>query len=299
MIKQTKRTIQLLSTCGLCALLISCGDKKPAAQANASTIKVVTKSGVSMVYIPGGTFTMGSNKGNPDEKPAHQVTLSPFLMDQFEVTAEMYTKAELSNPSHWQKSPKMPIEQVRWNGARIYCNERSLLEGLTPCYDESKPGMPLNINANGYRLPTEAEWEYAARAGGTGAYGSVPKNKLKQYAIYEANSQKRTRPVGTKKSNAWGLYDMLGNVSEWCEDLYAADYYSKSPAKDPMGPSTGNGKRVMRGGNWKSSADMCRVTFRTGQKTGDSDACFTTDYCGFRCVRRVTPEELKALQIKK
>ena len=291
-----KWTIQILSVLGLCTLLVSCGEKKPAAQKASATIKVVTQSGVPMAYIPAGSFMMGSDKESVDEKPAHKVTVSAFLMDQYEVTAEMFVKAELSNPSHWQDTPKMPIEQVRWRGARMYCNERSLLEGLTPCYDEEKEGMPLNVKANGYRLPTEAEWEYAARAGGTGRYGSITANKLKQYALYDANSQKRTRPVGSKKPNAWGLYDMLGNVSEWCEDLYAADYYSNSPATDPTGPVSGDGKRVMRGGNWKSSADMCRVSFRVGQKTGDSDACFTTDYCGFRCVRRVTPEELKALQ---
>jgi formylglycine-generating enzyme required for sulfatase activity len=91
---------------------------------------------------------------------------------------------------------------------------------------------------------------------------------------------------------------MFGNVSEWCEDLYSDNYYSKSPAADPTGPvpEKGAGKRVIRGGNWKSSEDMCRVSFRTGQLTGDADACFTTDYCGFRCVRRVTQEELATLQ---
>lgn len=271
-------------------LLASCGEHP----AEPAIPKITTASGVAMVYLPGGTFTMGSDKESADEKPAHAVTVASFLMDQYEVTGDQFVKAELPNPSHWQESPKMPIEQVRWRDARLYCNERSLLENLTPCYDESKPDWPLDAAANGYRLPTEAEWEYACRAGGTGRYGSIDAGQLKQYALFDANAQKRTHPVGTKKPNAWGLYDMLGNVSEWCEDLYAADAYSPNPA--PAGNNANT--RVMRGGNWKASADMCRVTFRKGQLTGDSDACFTTDYCGFRCVRRITPEALKALQEK-
>jgi formylglycine-generating enzyme required for sulfatase activity len=281
------------------ALMTSCSKNNPAPPPTASILpaEIITKSGVSMVYVPGGTFAMGNDKEADDEKPAHTVTLTGFLMDKYEVYGELFVKAELSNPSHRQGA-KMPIEQVRWRDARMYCNERSILEGLTSCYDESKPNMPLNINANGYRLPTEAEWEYAARAGGKGHYGSINSNKLRQYAVYEENSQKRTRPIGTKKPNALGLYDMLGNVSEWCEDVYEEDYYANSPSENPTGPDAEKAanKRVMRGGSWKSSADMCRVTFRTGQMTGDTDACFTTDYCGFRCVRRITQDELKSLQ---
>ena len=269
------------------------------AGASSGVVPVVTASGVQMVYLPGGEFTMGSDKESPDEKPAHKVKVAPFLIDQFEVTAAMFEKAELPNPSHWQGDPAMPIEQIRWRDARAYCNERSLMEGLDPCYDESKPGWPCDFQANGYRLPTEAEWEYAARAGGTGRFGSINARKLKQHAWFEENSGKRTHPTGTRKPNAWGLYDMLGNVSEWCQDIYDPNYYANSPADNPTGPAdsgAGAAKRVMRGGNWKSSADMCRVTFRQGQLTGDTDACFTTDYCGFRCVRRITPEELEKLK---
>jgi len=295
-----KASLYLSTSLLLSILLASCNDSGKPGSTTTTAIEITTTSGVAMVYLPGGAFTMGSDKESVDEKPAHQVTISAFLMDQYEVSAEMFVKAELPNPSHWQENPKMPIEQIRWRDARLYCNERSLLEGLTPCYDETKPGWPCNFEANGYRLPTEAEWEYAARAGGTGRYGGTDKNKLKQAAWFDANAQKRTHPVGSKKPNAWGLYDMLGNVSEWCQDVYEADYYTKSPPADPTGPEAAGttAKRVMRGGNWKSSADMCRVTFRQGQLTGDTDACFTTDYCGFRCVRRVTPDELKALQAK-
>jgi len=284
----------------LILILSSCGDGSNKNKQNdtSTTVKVVTKSGVPMVYIQGGTFLMGSNKESADEKPAHTVIVDSFLMDQYEVTAELFAKVELPNPAHWHDNLKMPVEQIRWRDARLYCNERSLAEGLTSCYDESKDGMPLNMAANGYRLPTEAEWEYAARAGSSERYGSVNIKKLQKYAVYEKNSGKRTHPVGTKKPNNWGLYDMLGNVSEWCEDLYQADYYARSSQNNPTGPVRvkGSKKRVMRGGNWKFSADMCRISFRTGQATGDSDACFTTDYCGFRCVRRVTDAELKSLQ---
>ncbi len=282
-------------------LLNSCkSDSSGSGTDTRGPIQITTSSGVPMIHLAGGNFTMGSDKESADEKPAHQVRISAFLIDAYEVTHEMFAKAELPNPSHWQEHPQMPVEQVRWRDSRRYCNERSLLEGLPPCYDESKPGWPCDFDASGYRLPTEAEWEFACRAGGSGRYGFGDTGKLKQYAWFDANSGERTHPAGSRKPNAWGIFDMYGNVSEWCEDIYAPDYYAKNSSDDPVGPvATGamSDKRVMRGGNWKSSADMCRATFRKGQITGDSDACFNTDYCGFRCVRRVSPEELKALQV--
>ncbi len=177
-----------------------------------------------------------------------------------------------------------------------YCNERSLLEDLKPCYDEKLPDWPCDYSAGGYRLPTEAEWEYAARGGSEGPYEFGPAENLRQYAWYAENSDKKTHPVGQKKPTRWGLHDMYGNVSQWCEDVYSPTYYQSSPAADPKGPP-GAGKgtnRVLRGGNWKSSAEACRASYRQGERTGDADACFSTDYCGFRCVRRASPEELSA-----
>ncbi len=263
--------------------------------------EVTAASGVEMVYLPGGEFMMGSNSGNPDEGPAHKVKLTGFLIDKYEVTQELLAKVQLPNPSHWNESPKRPVERVRWRDAKQYCNERSILEGLKPCYNEKTADWDCDFTADGYRLPTEAEWEYAARAGTQGEFEFGQADKIKQFSWYGENAGEQTHPVGQKKPNRWGIYDLYGNVSEWCEDVYTADYYKNSPAADPTGPpSPGKDvQRVMRGGSWKSSADMCRVAFRQGQKTGDTDACFFTDYCGFRCVRRPGPGQLEKLAAKK
>jgi formylglycine-generating enzyme required for sulfatase activity len=190
------------------------------------------------------------------------------------------------------------VEQVRWRDAKLYCNERSLLEGLTPCYDETKEGWPCNYEANGYRLPSEAEWEFAARAGSKDRY-PFGERALNQSAWFGDNAGKQTHVVGTRRPNDWGIHDMYGNVSEWCQDAYQKDYYAQSPRDNPRGPADTleNNKRVMRGGSWKSTAEMCRVTFRQGQQTGDSDACFFTDFCGFRCVRSITQDEAEKLVV--
>lgn len=261
-------------------------------------LALTSQSGVEMVALPAGEFLMGSDRGNPDEAPAHKVRVSAFMMDKYEVSHELFAKAQLPNPSHWQDHPKKPVERVRWRDAKQYCNERSLLEGLKPCYDEKTPDWTCDFSANGYRLPTEAEWEYACRAGSTGAYDFGQADKLRLYSWFSDNAGERTHPVGEKKPNRWGLFDLYGNVSEWCEDVYSADYYQHSPSADPAGPaSTGKDvKRVMRGGSWKASTDMSRASYRQGQPTGDSDACFFTDYCGFRCVRRATAAEIAQLR---
>jgi formylglycine-generating enzyme required for sulfatase activity len=264
-------------------------------------VPVTTKSGVEMVYLPGGEFIMGNDRGNADEAPAHKVRLSAFLMDKFEVTHEQYAKAQLPDPSHWQDSPQKPVEQVRWRDAKRYCDERSLLEGLKPCYNEKTVDWDCDYSANGYRLPTEAEWEYACRAGTEGPYDFGRADKLRQYAWVADNSDQKTHAVGQKKPNGFGICDLYGNVSEWCEDVYSPTYYKESPPVDPHGPPNPGKdvKRVIRGGSWKSSPDQCQATARQGERTGDTDACFSTDFCGFRCVRRVTPEELQQLRASK
>ena len=263
----------------------------------AKPIEFASKSGVEMVFLPGGEFVMGDDRGNPDEGPAHRVKLSPFAMDKFEVTHAMFAKVQLPDPSHWQDSPRKPVERVRWRDAKQYCNERSLLEGLQPCYNEKTKDWDCNYSASGYRLPTEAEWEYACRMGNNASDDSGRSDKLRQRAWFGDDSDQRTHPVGQKKPNIFGLYDLQGNVAEWCEDVYAADYYKTSPAQDPTGPADSGPdvKRVIRGGSWRASADQCGPTFRQGERTGDADACFSTDFCGFRCVRRIAPSELEAL----
>lgn len=243
---------------------------------------------------------MGSAQGAPDEAPAHRVKLTPFLMDKFEVTQDQFAKVQLPNPSHWQDNTKRPVERVRWRDAKQYCNERSLAEGLKPCYNEKTADWDCDDTANGYRLPTEAEWEYAARAGTEGAYDFGAADKLRQHGWFAGNSDQRTHVVGQKRPNAWGFHDLYGNVSEWCEDVYSETFYKEkeSGMADPKGPpGTGKDvKRVIRGGSWRSSPELCRVSARQGEKTGDSDACFSTDYCGFRCVRRASAEELAEMR---
>jgi formylglycine-generating enzyme required for sulfatase activity len=237
-------------------------------------------SGVEMVHIAGGRFTMGDDK-EIDARP-HEVFVSSFYIDKRLVTQEEYQKVMGKNPSRW-KGNRNPVEQVRWSDAVKYCNARSRLEGLEPCYDLE--AWECNFDANGYRLPTEAEWEYACRAGTktTFFFGNSP-SQLKSYAWFDENSAGKPHPVGQKRPNPWGLYDMCGNVWEWCNDFYKVDYYQESPEEDPKGPKTGETK-VVRGGAWKFSADSCRSGYRYNEDPGYVDACFGYDIYGFRCVR--------------
>jgi len=262
-------------------LLVLFGNGCEKADRSAVPKVIKTKTGVEMVLIPAGWFEMGSEK-DPSESPAHRVWVDAFLMDRYEVTQELYGKLILGNPSHF-KGPQNPMEQMRWSDAALYCNARSREEGLDPCYDEETG--ECNFQANGYRLPTEAEWEYACRAGTkTDRFFGREERKLRSYAWYAENSLERTHPVGQKKPNAWGLYDIYGNVAEWCNDIYDENYYKQSPEKNPPGPVQGE-KYVLRGGAWSSSADDCRSAYRVGENPGFQDACFARDGIGFRCVR--------------
>ncbi len=145
--------------------------------------------------------------------------------------------------------------------------------------------------ANGYRLPTEAEWEYACRAGTNSDYSFGDEaRQLGDFAWFADNSGKKTHPVGRKKPNPWGLFDMHGNVAEWCQDVYDPGYYKASPEKAPRGPDEGN-EYVLRGGSWKSSADALRSAYRIGETPGFSDACLARDAIGFRCVRKPPPSK--------
>jgi formylglycine-generating enzyme required for sulfatase activity len=236
-----------------------------------------------MILVPAGTFSMGNRRGKDDESIVHQVMLAAFWIDRHEVTQAEYRRLGLPDPSHF-KGEAHPVEQIRWDQAAFYCNARSREEGLKPCYNESDSAC--DYGADGYRLPTEAEWEYACRAGSDADYyyGADP-GKLSEYAWYAANSDKKTHQVGQKRPNAWGLYDMLGNVGEWCNDIYAKDYYEHSPAQNPHGPTDGS-LYVLRGGSWNSGADALRSSHRLGENPGFSDACLARDAIGFRCVKR-------------
>jgi formylglycine-generating enzyme required for sulfatase activity len=242
-----------------------------------------TKGGVEMVLIPAGSFQMGSRHGNKEEGPVRTVTVDAFLMDRYEVTQAEYERQQLPNPSHF-KGPTLPAEQVTWVQAAVYCNARSKEDGLEPCYNEDT--AKCNFEANGYRLPTEAEWEYACRAGSDGDYAFTgDPRKLGEYAWFADNADKKTHPVGEKKPNAWGLYDMHGNVAEWCNDVYEAGYYKRGPTSNPRGPDDGK-QYVLRGGAWKAPAEALRSSARLGEDPGFSDACLARDAIGFRCVRK-------------
>jgi len=278
-------TALLVAALGVCSCenAPSDGDDAPQPQI------ITTPAGDEMVLIPAGTFSMGADVGPKDEAPAHDVEIDAFLIDRTEVTQAQYARVYSSNGSHW-KGPVLPVESISWIQAAMYCNERSEAEGLEPCYRDD---ATCNFEATGYRLPTEAEWEYACRAGAKGGYsfGDDP-GLLGQYAWSADNARKRTHPVRQKKPNAWGLYDMHGNVAEWCNDVYAPDAYGNHSASNPRGPAPPaddaelEEKRVIRGGAWNSSPAGCAVTRRFGESPGFADACFPSEAKGFRCVRR-------------
>ena len=283
-----RRAIWLVSCLCIFCFVCSCqkAEQRDSQAVALPTIK--TQCGAEMVLIPAGEFAMGSKNGKPDEAPMHVVRLDAFLMDRTEVTQEQFGKLMRDNPSpsHF-KGATRPVEQVSWAEAAIYCNLRSKAEGLEPCYDETT--AKCNFAANGYRLPTEAEWEYACRAGSVDEYGfGADPRLLRQHAWHADNAEKRTQPVAQKKPSVWGLYDMHGNVAEWCNDVYAAAYYAKSSKENPRGPDDGE-RYVLRGGAWNSSAERCRSAARIGAVPGFQDACFARDAVGFRCVRRAPP----------
>lgn len=212
--------------------------------------RTFTVNGVKFTMVPveGGTFTMGatSEQGSDaeeDEKPAHKVTLSDYYIGQTEVTQALWEAVMGSNPSFFE-GDNLPVEQVSWNDCQVFIQKLNQLTGKQ------------------FRLPTEAEWEYAARGGRKSqGYKYAGGNNIGSVAWYTGNSGIETHPIGTKQANELGIYDMSGNVYEWCSDWYG-DYTSSSQS-DPQGPSSGSG-RVGRGGDYGSSAGYCRVSNRYG-----------------------------------
>jgi formylglycine-generating enzyme required for sulfatase activity len=201
--------------------------------------------GITLVPIPGGTFSMGFPDGEDDEKPAHTVTLKGFLLGATEVTQAQWRAVMGTSPSSFKGCDACPVESVSWNDAQDFLGRLGKAAGAT------------------YRLPTEAEWEYAA-GGGTAHTkwaGTADEAALGGFGWFADNSGDTTHPVAQKKPNGLGLYDMSGNVWEWCADWYGEKYYASSPAEAPPGPARGHA-RILRGGSWINSSNGLRVGMR-------------------------------------
>ena len=240
--------------------------------------------GVEMVEIPAGTFRMGSppdESGRHDNETLHTVTISKsFLMGRFEVTQGQWKAVMGSNPSHFKEcGDECPVEQVSWFDAVLFCNRLSNREGFEPAYRIEGEKVTWDRGADGYRLPTEAEWEYACRAGTTTRFSTGDADSdLERTSWYKNNSGGKTHPVGRKTPNEWSLYDMHGNVVEWCWDRRGK--YTSGTVTDPIGPGGGLG-RVPRGCGWSSYGRDCRSAYRSG-------ICFSSGrnyYLGFRLSR--------------
>jgi formylglycine-generating enzyme required for sulfatase activity len=257
----------------------------------------VTLDGIVFVKIPAGRFLMGTTDAQraalkaagewlpaqEDERPAHRVTITrPFLLGKFEVTQAQWTaviakdppgttrreKEAIKAPSAF-KGENLPVERVSWRDVQAYLER-------------------LNRTGGGkYRLPTEAEWECAARAGGDGLYGmgaggtAITAETLGEFGWFRSNSGSKTQPVGSRKPNAWGLHDMLGGVWEWCQDYYSPKAYSSAPATDPVS-TTETSEHVYRGGSWFLEPHQLRAGFRGGNLVTSR-----TQYAGFRLLREL------------
>ena len=246
--------------------------------------------GMKLVRIDAGEFEMGTSKDQMGqlmrlfpgtrfeaEQPQHPVKImQPFYMGIHEVTQGQYQAVMGKNPSHFKGGDGFPVENVSWSDAVDFCNKLSELEKRTPFYRINGAAI-TKAGGNGYRLPTEAEWEYACRAQSTTLYFfGNDAAKLSEYAWYDYDAKPTTHPVGQKLPNAWGLYDMLGNVLEWCADGYDEKYYSSSPLADPPG-AFGASDRVVRSGGWGLHPGGCRPARRVR-----FSPAYTSSYLGFR-----------------
>jgi len=216
---------------------------------------------LEMIRVPGGEFTMGSNDGENDEKPPHRVKLSAFAIGKYEVTQAQWKALMGNNPSHFNTSDDLPVETVSWDDVQEFLGR-----------------LREKTGDQRWRLPTEAEWEYAARAGSQGKYSfGDDESELRNYAWFKSNSNIQPHPVGQLKPNAFGLYDMHGNVWEWCEDW--SGLYHSAEVTDPTGPSGGSFQSE-RGGSFIDSAVGCRSANRYADRPGTR-----YPYLGFRLLR--------------
>ena len=212
-------------------------------------------------------FRHGRRKRWAGERPAHKVTVTkPFFIGKYLVTQRQWEAVMGNNPSWFQGAAK-PVENITWDDCQVFL---------------AKLGEKCGGGTEAFSLPTEAQWEYACRAGSTAQYSFGDDGAgLGEYAWFSGNSRNETHPVGEKKPKAWGLYDMHGNVWQWCADGYDAEYYKASPASNPAGPA-GKDYAVIRGGGWESGAPYCRSAYRCGHAVGSDDA----NFIGFRVMCR-------------
>lgn len=303
-----KRILSLMLAAVLAGAMVSCGSQTPPEQSQQSTPPPSSSQQgqeeqpqipENFILVEGGTFSMGSPDSEAwrsDDETQHTVTVSDFYMSAFEVTQAEYQAVIGSNPSAFS-GEELPVETVSWLDAIAYCNARSELEGLEPAYTVEGQTVTWNRSANGYRLPTEAEWEYACRAGTQTPFNtetSISADESNYWGHYpyliEDNyfnqSNLETRPgvyrettvaVGSFQPNAWGFYDMHGNVGEWVWDYYG-DYPTEAQT-DPVGPDSGV-LRVNRGGGWNDFAKNLRSAYRA--TLPQDSAVFNV---GFRLVR--------------
>lgn len=241
---------------------------------------------IELMALPGGRFWMGSDQtldpqAYDDEFPRREVRLRPFAIARTPVTRGLYRRLMPSAPSAWKgdkEDDNLPANILSWEDAVRFCNALSQQSGRTLCYQKSDSGWECDWQADGYRLPTEAEWEYACRAGSqTPWFWGAEEKDAAQYAWFSSNSGYRLQPVGTKAANSWGLYDMAGNVWEWCWDWFAS--YDPQELDNPRGPVAGK-LRVLRGGSFTFEPRRLRSAARL--RLEPERRVFSV---GFRCVR--------------
>jgi len=239
-----KITLLFLPVVILCQFSWAQTKTPPASPMVAKQKKCLNEIASNMLLVTGGSFKMGNAKGAPSENPVHTVRLKNFYISKFEVTQDQWETVMGNDPGYFKNCPPCPVENISWDDAIRFVKRLNELTGKH------------------YRLPTEAEWEYAAKGGNETAHRQYSgSNILNDVAWYNGNSGRKTHPIGTKMPNELGIYDMTGNVWEWCNDWYGETYYASSPADNPQGPAKGE-LHVLRGGSWFDFDLECRTTYR-------------------------------------